>query len=96
MKSLLKSTLLITFLFLFSISYSNSKYDKCLNKHESFNNQKQLVQGKVIDKLTKEIIPFCNIVVKGKSIGTSTNELGNFFIEVNTLPAKIKFHSFKL
>ncbi|WP_409232291.1 carboxypeptidase-like regulatory domain-containing protein [Polaribacter gochangensis] len=49
------------------------------------------IQGKVIDKNTGKAIPFCSIVIDGTFTGTSSNELGEFEIKVDTLPAKLIF-----
>jgi len=55
------------------------------------NNQQQLISGKVIDKTTKAPIPFCNVAVLSSSIGTATNELGEFVLTVDKLPAILVF-----
>ena len=45
----------------------------------------------MIKKLEKTI-PFCSITLDGTQTGTSSNELGEFEIKVDTLPAKLVFH----
>ncbi|WP_417327047.1 carboxypeptidase-like regulatory domain-containing protein, partial [Halarcobacter sp.] len=52
---------------------------------------RQIIQGKTVDKKTGETIPFCSIVIDGTFTGTSSNELGEFEIKVDTLPAKLIF-----
>ena len=51
----------------------------------------QTIQGKTIDKKTGEIIPFCSILIDGTFTGTSSNELGEFEIKVDSLPVKLVF-----
>ncbi len=39
------------------------------------------VKGKVIDKQTREALPFVNLIIQGTTIGTTTNELGEFVVK---------------
>lgn len=61
---------LLTILFLFLSAWSYSQITR--------------VSGTVIDKTTKEPLPFINIIFKGTSIGTSTDTLGIFSFEGST------------
>lgn len=49
------------------------------------------INGKVIDRDTGEPIPYCNISFESKIGGTSSNELGEFVIVVDSFPAKLIF-----
>ncbi len=51
----------------------------------------QQINGTVVDKETGEPIPYCNIAVESSSLGTASNELGEFAIVVDSLPAKLIF-----
>lgn len=42
----------------------------------------ELIKGRVIDAETNEILPFATVFVVGSSIGTSTNERGEFSFQV--------------
>ncbi len=53
--------------------------------------QQLQISGKVIDKSTGEAIPYCSIALVSSSIGTATNELGEFILNVDSLPVKIVF-----
>lgn len=63
-----------TLLFLFSIflglSFSTAQTTK--------------IMGKVIDKVTKEPIPFANLILKGTSLGATTSFEGEYTIEVKS------------
>jgi len=72
-----------------SYSYENSNTAFSIIQ-TSINNY--TIQGKTIDKKTGETIPFCSITLDGTQTGTSSNELGEFEIKVDTLPAKLVFH----
>src|SRR5271157_2221019 len=39
-----------------------------------------ILEGKVRDKLTKELLPSVNVMIIGSSIGTATDDKGNFRI----------------
>ena len=56
----------------------------------SFNalNAQHILQGRIIDAFTKESLPFVNIGVLKKELGTVSNEDGFFFLEVPDLFAK--------
>ena len=56
----------------------------------SFNalNAQHILQGRIIDAFTKEPLPFVNIGVLKKELGTVSNEDGFFFLEVPDLFAK--------
>lgn len=47
-----------------------------------------ILQGRIIDALTKEPLPFVNVGVLKKEIGTVSNEDGFFFLEVPDVFAK--------
>ena len=47
--------------------------------------------GKVIDKETGELVPHCNIGLVSSAKGTASNELGEFVIEVDSLPVTLIF-----
>ena len=51
-------------------------------------NAQHIVQGRIIDAFTKEPLPFVNIGVLKKELGTVSNEEGFFFLEVPDLFAK--------
>ena len=57
----------------------------------SIDQKEQLIQGKIIDVSTGEIIPFCSISINNTFRGTSSNELGEFEIKVKSLPATLVF-----
>ena len=57
----------------------------------SVTNKEYVLKGKVIDMKTGEPIPFCNVIIDGTYIGTSTNEEGNFIIKVGSIPIKLVF-----
>lgn len=58
---------------------------------QTIQTQEQQISGQVVDKNTGEPILFCSIALISSSIGTSTNELGEFVITVDALPAKLLF-----
>ena len=47
---------------------------------------KYSIEGKVVDSKTQEPIPYTNILIQHTYRGTSTNELGEFLIKLDTLP----------
>ncbi|MEM1258331.1 MAG: carboxypeptidase-like regulatory domain-containing protein [Bacteroidota bacterium] len=49
------------------------------------------IQGKVTNEYTGEAIPFCNIAIASSFIGTATNELGEFSLQVDSLPVTLIF-----
>ena len=51
-------------------------------------NAQHILQGRIIDAFTKEPLPFVNIGVLKKELGTVSNEDGFFFLEVPDLFAK--------
>ena len=51
-------------------------------------NAQHILQGRIIDAFTKEPLPFVNIGVLKKELGTVSNEEGFFFLEVPDLFAK--------
>ncbi|QCX01809.1 hypothetical protein FGM00_17420 [Aggregatimonas sangjinii] len=51
----------------------------------------QELKGKVTDATTGETIPYCNIKVASSTMGTATNELGEFILEVDSFPATLTF-----
>ena len=48
-----------------------------------------VIKGKVIDAYTKEPLPFVNIVIEGKNIGTTTNYNGQYSITTQWASGKI-------
>ncbi len=51
-------------------------------------NAQHILQGRIIDAFTKEPLPFVNVGVLKKELGTVSNEDGFFFLEVPDLFAK--------
>ncbi|MGI9550065.1 MAG: carboxypeptidase-like regulatory domain-containing protein [Aurantibacter sp.] len=49
------------------------------------------ISGKVMDKESGEPIPYCNISLESSSVGTASNELGEFIMVVDSLPIKLIF-----
>ena len=49
------------------------------------------INGKVVDSETGEPIPYCNISFESLTEGTSSNELGEFVIVVDSFPVKLIF-----
>lgn len=81
-------------LFLLSVSFSNAHSFSKLNSKDYFflhKKEKIKIQGKVIDAVTKEIIPYCNIQITNSFIGTSSNELGEFEITIDQFPVEVTF-----
>ena len=68
-----RKTFLFLFAFLLSIPVLNAQY---------------ILQGRIIDALTKEPLPFVNVGVLKKELGTVSNEDGFFFLEVPDVFAK--------
>ncbi len=60
---------------------------------KSFAFQQELIQleGTIIDKKTSKPIPFCTIRIDGTYVGTSTNELGEFVLNVKKTPVILSF-----
>ena len=48
-----------------------------------------LVTGKVLDKQTRQPVPYASVVVAGTTQGTTTNAEGEFGLRVARLPAKV-------
>jgi len=63
---------------------------KVVKKHIIIKKQQQIT-GKIIDQKTGEPIPYCNISLESSSLGTASNELGEFIIEADSLPVKLIF-----
>ena len=68
-----RKTFLFLFAFLLSIPVLSAQY---------------ILQGRIIDALTKEPLPFVNVGVLKKELGTVSNEDGFFFLEVPDVFAK--------
>ncbi len=49
------------------------------------------INGKVVDSETGEPVPYCNISFESLKGGTSSNELGEFVIVVDSFPVKLIF-----
>ncbi|MEJ7659251.1 MAG: carboxypeptidase-like regulatory domain-containing protein [Hymenobacter sp.] len=48
-----------------------------------------LVTGKVLDRQTRQPVPYASVVVAGTSLGTTSNAEGEFGLRVAQLPAKL-------
>lgn len=48
-----------------------------------------LVTGKVLDRQTRQPVPYASVVVAGTSLGTTSNAEGEFGLTVHQLPAKL-------
>mgnify|MGYP003582863628 CR=1 FL=1 len=51
----------------------------------------QIIQGKVVDEISGEPIPFVSIGVIGTNNSTVTNDAGEFVLKNITLPAKLRY-----
>ncbi len=51
----------------------------------------ETLTGKTINESTGEVVPFVNVIEKGTSNGTMSDDLGNFSITVNSLPTTLVF-----
>jgi len=60
-----------------------------LSAFTQFNYAQEKVIGKVIDAKNGETIPYCNISIESSLMGTVSNELGEFIVEVDSLPVKL-------
>ena len=63
----------------------------CLNAFAQSSSAERQIQGIVVNERTGEPIPYCNIALVSSSVGTASNELGKFVIDVDALPTKIIF-----
>jgi TonB-dependent SusC/RagA subfamily outer membrane receptor len=87
-----KRTLLIFFgLLLVQNIFASSSAERVHLESDPYQKtiQKIKIQGKVIDSLTQEVVPYSSIQVQNSSVGTSSNELGEFEIVVSQLPVEI-------
>ena len=57
---------------------------------QNHNNDFEIL-GKVFDKVTGDIIPYCSLLIKNSYTGTSTNEEGEFILNVDELPVELVF-----
>ena len=64
------------------------KIEKIIEVQQTQSNQ---ISGKVVDESTGEPIAYCNIALISSSIGTSTNELGEFVLAVDMFPVQFVF-----
>ncbi|WP_347924836.1 carboxypeptidase-like regulatory domain-containing protein [Pontimicrobium sp. SW4] len=64
---------------------------KTVNKYDLIAQIREQIIGSVTDAKTNKAIAYCNIGVEGFQIGTSSNELGEFVLEVDSLPVTIVF-----
>ena len=85
---ILFSTVWLYTIVLFGTPKSNSEVVAMVGPNIS---QQPKINGKVIDKATGKAIPFCNIGIASSPWGTASNELGEFVIQLDSLPAKILF-----
>jgi len=46
------------------------------------NNLIYFIRGQVVDKINEQPLPYCNVSLKGKSIGTLSNDSGFFEFKV--------------
>lgn len=72
-----KSTYLIILLFLFTTKTVTLYGQKSNNKNTIS------IEATVLDKDTKEPLPFTNVIIEGTSIGTITNEEGKFELTIS-------------
>jgi len=49
------------------------------------------LKGKVVNSKTGDIVPYCSVLINDTFIGTSSNEEGEFIIEVEELPSTLVF-----
>ena len=61
----------------------------CVSLHS--NAQKTLVYGRVVEHLSRNPIAFANIAFKGTTIGTSSDELGNYILESEQTFSELTF-----
>lgn len=93
------SLITLSFFFLWSLSISGAsinikrseRFDASLHYENGVvkKNQNYRVEGKIINKETGEAIPYCSITIADTYTGTSSNEQGEFIINVDTVPVKI-------
>jgi len=62
-----------------------------VNKNDFLLKIKEEISGSITDTNTGEPIPYVNIEIFGSLIGTSSNELGEFVLEIDSLPITIVF-----
>lgn len=64
-------------------SHTNHQSIEKKNPSESTANEELVtIKGQVLDESTKEGISFCNVMIKGKPIGTTTDFYGNYEIKI--------------
>ena len=63
----------------------------CLDAFPQLPNARHQIQGIVLNEKTGEPIPYCNISLASSYVGTASNELGEFVIDVDALPTKLIF-----
>jgi len=83
-QSLTSSFVLIALFLGFGISRSY-----CQKKKQ----EAHTIEATVLDKDTKEALPFTNVLIAGTSIGTITNEEGKFELTFSKNFSKIRIHS---
>lgn len=86
-----KTTFIIVSLICSVLSASVSDIATVNLRSEILQTEQHEISGQVVDESTGDPIPFCNIALISSSIGTATNELGEFVITVDQLPAKLLF-----
>jgi TonB-dependent SusC/RagA subfamily outer membrane receptor len=91
-KMFLKKTLIVVFGLLLLQNVSAFSFSKEKNNKHTLTvatAPKIKIQGKVIDSLTQEVIPYSTIQITNSFVGTSSNELGEFEIVASELPIEI-------
>ena len=74
----------------FFYSKKTANFKRLINdKNKTINNTQQTIYGVIKDSKTGETIPFCSITVLNSDIGTSSNEIGEFEIKVDSLPTQL-------
>jgi hypothetical protein len=73
-----------------SMNMEQSSFTKLVNK-DTIINQDFIIEGKVIDKESGEIVPYCSIYLQNTFKGTSTNEEGEFILRLDSIPIQLVF-----
>lgn len=84
MKLIDKYLTYIVYIFFFIVASKNYAISNNIETDKNI-----LIQGKIIDASTNEIIPYCSIVNLKDNVGTSSNDDGEFELRVKSLPIEI-------